>query len=132
MTVYICHVICGSRYEGLRGFYKGIFPYLLHVLPNICIVFLIYENVVSHWRLATPEPDPSCTEQLYRDKKAAVKRRTAATQADKTGVNTEVAYVDDTTDLYSASLVNIDTSAAVRTEDAATEHDDAAAEIERS
>ena len=32
------------RYEGLRGFYKGLFPYLLHVCPNICLVFIIYEK----------------------------------------------------------------------------------------
>lgn len=32
------------RYEGTRGFYKGLAPYLLHVTPNICLVFLIYEK----------------------------------------------------------------------------------------
>jgi len=32
------------RYEGTRGFYKGLVPYLLHVTPNICLVFLIYEK----------------------------------------------------------------------------------------
>jgi len=31
------------RYEGIRGFYKGLGPYLVHVTPNICIVFLTYE-----------------------------------------------------------------------------------------
>lgn len=35
------------RYEGFRGYFKGLSPYLLHVTPNICIVFLIYENVTS-------------------------------------------------------------------------------------
>lgn len=35
------------RYEGVRGFYKGLVPYLLHVLPNICIVFLTYEVLVN-------------------------------------------------------------------------------------
>lgn len=33
------------RYEGLQGFYRGLSPYLLHVMPNICLVFLIYETV---------------------------------------------------------------------------------------
>ncbi|RXG70525.1 putative mitochondrial carrier C27B12.09c [Armadillidium vulgare] len=33
------------RYEGITGFYKGMTPYLLHVMPNICLVFLIYETV---------------------------------------------------------------------------------------
>lgn len=31
------------RYEGVRGFYKGLSPYMVHVTPNICLVFLIYE-----------------------------------------------------------------------------------------
>ena len=33
------------RYEGMSGLYKGLVPYLVHVMPNICIVFLIYENM---------------------------------------------------------------------------------------
>ncbi|KAH7972317.1 mitochondrial folate transporter/carrier [Rhipicephalus sanguineus] len=33
------------RYEGLRGFYKGVTAYFLHVTPNICIVFLMYEKL---------------------------------------------------------------------------------------
>lgn len=35
------------RYEGLTGFYKGLSPYLVHVMPNICLVFLIYETVTG-------------------------------------------------------------------------------------
>ena len=35
------------RYEGLRGFFKGLAPYMCHVTPNICIVFLIYELVAG-------------------------------------------------------------------------------------
>lgn len=35
------------KLEGLRGFFKGLSPYLLHVTPNICIVFLVYEKVTS-------------------------------------------------------------------------------------
>ena len=37
-----------SRKERWRGFFKGLSPYLLHVTPNICLVFLIYEKVGSH------------------------------------------------------------------------------------
>ena len=37
------------RYEGMSGLYKGLVPYLVHVMPNICIVFLIYENM-SKWQ----------------------------------------------------------------------------------
>ncbi|XP_023224437.1 mitochondrial folate transporter/carrier-like isoform X1 [Centruroides sculpturatus] len=32
------------RFEGIRGFYKGLPAYLIHVTPNICIVFLVYEK----------------------------------------------------------------------------------------
>ncbi|KAF7287418.1 solute carrier family 25 member 32 [Rhynchophorus ferrugineus] len=35
------------NYEGTRGFYKGLAPYLLHVTPNICLVMLIYEKFTS-------------------------------------------------------------------------------------
>lgn len=35
------------RYERLRGFYKGLSAYLLHVTPNICIVFLMYEKITA-------------------------------------------------------------------------------------
>lgn len=35
------------RYEGFRGFYKGLSPYLLHVLPNICLVLVIYEKFTN-------------------------------------------------------------------------------------
>ncbi|KAK9505150.1 hypothetical protein O3M35_009267 [Rhynocoris fuscipes] len=35
------------RYEGIRGFYKGLLPYLLHVMPNICLVFIIYEKFTN-------------------------------------------------------------------------------------
>lgn len=35
------------RYEGVRGLYKGMSPYLVHVLPNICMVLLIYEKMTT-------------------------------------------------------------------------------------
>lgn len=35
------------RHEGIRGFFKGLTPYLYHVTPNICIVFLIYETIAN-------------------------------------------------------------------------------------
>lgn len=28
----------------MKGFYKGLAAYLIHVTPNICIVFLMYEK----------------------------------------------------------------------------------------
>lgn len=33
------------RMEGLRGFYKGLAAYMIHVTPNICIVLLFYEKL---------------------------------------------------------------------------------------
>lgn len=32
------------RSERIKGFYKGLTPYLMHVIPNICVVILIYET----------------------------------------------------------------------------------------
>ena len=40
------------RYEGVRGLYNGMRPYLLHVVPNVCIVLLIYEQFTNNsWHL---------------------------------------------------------------------------------
>jgi len=33
--------------EGVAGLYKGMTPYLVHVMPNICLVFLIYEKIAN-------------------------------------------------------------------------------------
>jgi len=49
------HNYCGTwdciqtmwKSEGIKGFYKGLSPYLLHVTPNICIVFLVYEHFTN-------------------------------------------------------------------------------------
>ena len=35
------------RYEGVRGMYRGFAPALLHVVPNVCIVFPVYELMAS-------------------------------------------------------------------------------------
>lgn len=32
------------RSEGLKGFYKGLSPYLVHVTPNICMIIVAYET----------------------------------------------------------------------------------------
>ena len=33
--------------EGVRGFYKGITPAALRVVPSACITFVVYENLVG-------------------------------------------------------------------------------------
>lgn len=33
--------------EGVSGLYKGLTPYLVHVMPNICLVFVIYEKIAN-------------------------------------------------------------------------------------
>lgn len=38
------------RYESTLGFYKGFSAYLLHVTPNICIVFFVYETVTKAFK----------------------------------------------------------------------------------
>lgn len=35
------------RSERMRGFYKGLVPYLIHVTPNICLIILIYEKFTN-------------------------------------------------------------------------------------
>ncbi|OAL35970.1 hypothetical protein AYO20_04631 [Fonsecaea nubica] len=37
------------RNEGLVGYYKGLFPNLLRVVPSTCVTFLVYEN--ARWAL---------------------------------------------------------------------------------
>jgi solute carrier family 25 folate transporter 32 len=36
------------RKEGLGGFYRGLGPSLVRVLPNVCVTFLVYENVRAY------------------------------------------------------------------------------------
>lgn len=45
------------RQEGFLGFYKGLGPNLLRVVPSTCVTFLVYENV--RWSLPQlwEEPD---------------------------------------------------------------------------
>ena len=31
--------------EGVRGFYKGLAPTIVRVLPSTCVTFLVYENM---------------------------------------------------------------------------------------
>lgn len=38
-----------GKNEGFVGFYKGLFPNLLRVVPSTCVTFLVYENV--RWSL---------------------------------------------------------------------------------
>jgi len=40
-------VVCLWKYEGVKGFYKGLVPSLMRVVPATMITFLTYENV-SH------------------------------------------------------------------------------------
>ena len=47
LSLYFCFSPFPNRYERIFGFYKGLAAYLLHVTPNICIVFLIYEHVTN-------------------------------------------------------------------------------------
>uniref|UniRef100_A0A453HBT6 ADP,ATP carrier protein n=1 Tax=Aegilops tauschii subsp. strangulata TaxID=200361 RepID=A0A453HBT6_AEGTS len=42
------------RYEGVRGFYRGITSNLLKNLPAASVTFVVYENVIKLFR-ATKE-----------------------------------------------------------------------------
>lgn len=39
------------RFEGLRGFYRGITPNLLKNVPAASITFVVYENVLNVLKL---------------------------------------------------------------------------------
>jgi len=34
------------RYEGVKGFYKGLVPNVLRVTPACALTFMVYENVI--------------------------------------------------------------------------------------
>ncbi|KZF21274.1 mitochondrial carrier [Xylona heveae TC161] len=38
------------RNEGVRGYYKGLAPNIIRVLPSTCVTFLVYENTRIYWR----------------------------------------------------------------------------------
>ncbi|CAG8569165.1 10884_t:CDS:2 [Paraglomus brasilianum] len=38
------------RLEGLFGFYKGIAPAVIRVLPGTCVTFVVYENLSAYFR----------------------------------------------------------------------------------
>lgn len=42
----------------MPGFYKGLAPYLLHVMPNICLVMIIYEKFANTWYFDTSHTKP--------------------------------------------------------------------------
>lgn len=46
-----------ARFEGLRGFYKGITPNLLKNVPAASITFIVYENVLNLLKLARRKED---------------------------------------------------------------------------
>lgn len=49
--MFIC-LLLSDRYEGLRGFYKGITANVLKNAPAASITFIVYENVLNMLKLA--------------------------------------------------------------------------------
>jgi solute carrier family 25 folate transporter 32 len=46
-------VDCGKKIfqaEGYVGFYKGLAPNIIRVLPGTCITFLVYENLTQYFK----------------------------------------------------------------------------------
>lgn len=39
------------KHEGIRGFYKGIFPNMLKVVPSASITYLVYESMKKNLEL---------------------------------------------------------------------------------
>ena len=50
------------KQEGLAGFYKGLGPNLLRVVPSSCVTFLVYENSKKHLPLLFPQMAPADTD----------------------------------------------------------------------
>ena len=42
-SIFFCH----CRLEGARGFYKGLWPSLVRVVPACSITFVVYENMIA-------------------------------------------------------------------------------------
>ena len=38
------------RHEGLRAFYRGLWPSAIRVLPGTCVTFVVYENIAGWLR----------------------------------------------------------------------------------
>lgn len=47
------------RGEGFRGFYKGMAPATIRVLPGTCVTFLVYEKLTSFFKNAASPPSPA-------------------------------------------------------------------------
>ena len=58
MWMEMCCLVV-SRYEGMRGFYKGLWPNVLRVTPACCVTFLVYEKTVSMLRSHTQRTQPT-------------------------------------------------------------------------
>jgi len=46
-TCIYCVIVLLCRYEGVKGFYKGLIPGVLRVTPACCITFVVYENMIT-------------------------------------------------------------------------------------
>ncbi|XP_015763728.1 PREDICTED: mitochondrial folate transporter/carrier-like [Acropora digitifera] len=49
-----CNFFWACRYEGGRGFYKGLVPSVLRVTPACALTFVVYENVVHFLMPVSP------------------------------------------------------------------------------
>jgi solute carrier family 25 (mitochondrial folate transporter), member 32 len=62
------------RNEGLVGYYKGLFPNLLRVVPSTCVTFLVYEN--TRWALprlfSNAEDNPAIHQGVARNGEKAL------------------------------------------------------------
>lgn len=70
-TNYILNCNVPFRYEGLKGYYKGIVPNMLKVTPATAITFVVYENVAKYllkdkdtW-VSIHSSKPNCILVLY-------------------------------------------------------------------
>ena len=43
--LFACWIVCHCRAEGVRGFFKGIFPNMYRVAPASAMTLVVYEKV---------------------------------------------------------------------------------------
>ena len=51
-SIRLIYSVGACRFEGVRGFYKGITPNLLKNVPAASITFIVYENVLKLLKMA--------------------------------------------------------------------------------
>lgn len=63
------------RSEGAKGFYKGLFPSLIRVVPACCITFLVYENMINYLQPPVNGHRPVDSKTMTDESDAKIKKK---------------------------------------------------------